>query len=169
MIRKESNGKISCCHGLYFNDKHNTSSREWSLYGIGPRIGIDLLYGIGSCFGVFSTASGALLYGNGSLKTKTFLSDTANADGKGLGGGPLLVTLNNPGSRLSPKVQLLIGADWTSCLCQKYEIYLAAAYEVQFWWTQLRSINSIPQATFVNSPGADLMMQGLTFQLGLGI
>jgi hypothetical protein len=145
-----------------------SAKRRNNFYGIGPRIGLDLRYGIGSCLGVFSTASGALLYGNGSLKTKTFLSDTANADGTGLGGGPLLVTLNNPGSRLSPKVQILIGADWTCCLCQKYEIYLAAAYEVQLWWDQLRSINSIPQATFVNSPGADLMMQGLTLQLGFG-
>ncbi len=125
-------------------------------------------YGIGACLGVFSTASGALLYGDGSLKNKTFLSDTANGDGTGLGGGPSLVTLNNPGSRLSPEAQLLIGIDWTGCFCQKYEIYLAGAYEVQLWWNQLRSINSIPQATFVNSPGADLMMHGLTLQLGCG-
>jgi hypothetical protein len=143
-----------------------SANRRNDFYGAGPRLGIDLYYDIGCCWGVFSTASGALLYGNGSLKTKTFLSDSANSSGTGLGGGPVRVTLNNPGSRLSPQVQLLLGADWRRCFCQKYELYLAAAYEVQLWWNQLRSSNSIPQALFVNSPNSDLTMHGLTLQLG---
>ena len=137
--------------------------RRNNFSGVGPRLGVDLRYGLGSYFGIFSTFSGALLFGDGALKTTTFLSDTLDNNDDPI--GPQLTTLNNPGSRLSSTVQLLLGVDWTYCLRQKYEICLGVGYEVQFWWKQLRSINSIPQALFVNSPAGDLMMQGLTLQM----
>jgi hypothetical protein len=137
--------------------------RRNNFSGVGPRLGVDLRYGLGSCFGIFSTFGGALLFGDGALKTTTFLSDTLDNDDDPI--GPQLTTLNNPGSRLSSTVQLLLGVDWTYCLYQKYEIFLGVAYEAQLWWNQLRSINSIPQALMVNSPAGNLMMQGLTLQM----
>jgi Legionella pneumophila major outer membrane protein precursor len=136
--------------------------------GIGPRVGLDLRFGLGSQFGVFSTLSGALLYGKFNLKNVTFLTDTLDGSGAP-GNGPQVTTIDNSECGFSPTVQMLLGGDWARCFLQKYWIRLGIAYEVQFWWNQMRSNNSIPQILFINTPaGGDLMMHGLTLQAGFG-
>lgn len=141
-------------------------NRRNDFNGIGPRIGVDLRYGFGSHLGVFSAISGALLYGNFDLKTKTFLSDSSN--GGVPGQGPSIVTIENSEKHLSPTVQILLGCDWARCFNQTYWVRFGAGYEVQYWWNQMRSNNSIPQLLFVNTPaGGDLMMHGLTLQASL--
>lgn len=135
--------------------------------GIGPRIGIDLHYGLGSQFGVFGTLSGALLYGNFKLKTTTYLADSLTNNGIA-GNGPQVVSLNNSDNRLSSTTQILVGGDWMRKVYQKYWVRLGVAYEAQLWWNQIRSDNSIPQLLFVNTPaGGDLMMHGLTLQASI--
>ncbi len=141
-------------------------NRQNDFNGIGPRVGVDLHYGFGSHLGIFSILSGALLYGNFDLKTKTFLSDTSNNGVPGQ--GPAIVTLENSGKHLSPTVQILLGGDWRTCFRQTHWFCFGAAYEVQYWWNQMRSDNSITQLLFVNTPaGGDLMMHGLTLRASL--
>ena len=143
-----------------------TVKRRNDFSGIGPSVGVDLRFAFGPQFGIFSTVNGALLYGKFDLKTETFLADTV--DGNGMSTGPQNTTLNNSNHFFSPTVQCVIGGDWIWCLCQNYWVRFGAAYEVQFWWNQMRSNNSITQAIFVNSPaGGDLMMHGLTLQASL--
>jgi len=140
-----------------------TVTRRNNFSGIGPSVGVDLHFALGSQFGIFSSISGALLYGKFHLKTETFLADTV--DGDGVSSGPQDTVLNNSKCFLSPTVQCLLGGEWNKCFCQKYWIRLGIAYEAQFWWNQMRSNNSIPQVLFVNSPsGGDLIMHGLTLQ-----
>jgi hypothetical protein len=138
-------------------------NRRNDFHGIGPLLGIDLRYGLGCHLGLFSVLSGALLYGNFDLKTKFFLSNTSNNGVAGL--GPSIVTIKNSGKHLSPTVQILLGGDWSSYFNQTYCVRFGAAYEVQYWWNQMRSDNSITQLLFVNTPaGGDLMIHGLTLQ-----
>jgi hypothetical protein len=139
-------------------------NRRNNFHGVGPRIGVDVDYRFGACFGLFSTVSGALLVGDGPLQTSTFLSETL--DNQGNPNGPQSTLLSDSGSRVSATMQLLLGIDGTYCFFQKYEVCLGVGYEVQFWWKQLRAVNSIPQILFVNNPEGSLMMQGLTLQVG---
>jgi hypothetical protein len=139
--------------------------RRNDFSGIGPSIGVDLRFAFGPQFGIFSTISGALLYGKFDLKTETDLADTVN---NGMSTGPQNTILNNSNHFFSPTVQFMLGGDWIWCLCQNYSIRFGVAYEAQFWWNQMRSNNSIPQVLFVNSPaGGDLMMHGLTLQASI--
>lgn len=147
-----------------------TAHRRNNFKGIGPRVGVDLKYGFGSHFEVISTISGALLYGNFSLENQMFLSDTSKSGMPGQ--GPETTTLGNSDSRLVPTAQILLGADWVTCFdsCsdQTYWFRLGAAYEVQYWWDQMRSISSIPQLLLANTPSnGDLTMHGLTVQASL--
>lgn len=139
-----------------------TVNRKNNFEGIGPRVGVDLRYGVGSQFGIFSALSGALLYGNFDLKTKTYLTDTSN---NGIPHqGPLAASMTTSDHHMSPTLQILLGVDWSRCIYQKYQIRFGVAYEVQYWWNQLRTNNSIAQALFINCPSGDLMMHGLTVQ-----
>lgn len=140
-----------------------TVNRQNDFNGIGPSVGLDMRFALGSQFGLFGTVSGALLYGKFDLKNEIYITDVLGNEGMSL--GPELTTLNNSEFFVSPTVQILLGGDWTTCLYQTYWIRLGAAYEVQYWWNQMRTNNSVPQALFLNSPSGNLMMHGLTLQV----
>lgn len=143
-----------------------TVKRRNDFSGIGPSVGVDLRFAFGPHFGLFSTVSGALLYGKFDLKTETTLADTL--DNNGMSSGPQNTILNNSKYFFSPTVQCVIGGDWIWCLFQNCCIHCGVAYEAQFWWNQMRSNTSIPQTLFVNSPaGGDLIMHGLTLQASI--
>lgn len=132
--------------------------------GIGPRVGVDLRYALASEFGIFGTISGALVYGKFDIKTTSFLTDTLNGDGDP-GNGPQLTTLGKPEYDMSPTVQILLGADWAQSFNQFYWFRIGVAYEVQYWWDQMKANNSIPQTLSAGAPTkGDLMIHGLTVQ-----
>jgi hypothetical protein len=136
--------------------------RKNDFHAIGPRLGVDLRYGFGSEFGVFGTISGAALYGSLHSKMSLFLSDTAANGGSTGGGGPAMYTFKTSYNTLKPTVQLLIGADWSRCLYQKWMIHLSAGYETQVWWDQFLAVNSFSEEINVGYGFGTLMLQGLT-------
>lgn len=146
-----------------------TAKRQNDFHGLGPSVGTDIRFGFGQ-FGLFSSLSGALLYGDFHLKLTTFLPDTLTKNQPQMpGGGPSTTIIVNSDHFISPMVQMVLGGDWRRSFCRCYEVRLGAAYEVQFWWNQVRSNNSVPQLLFANSTaGGDLTIHGLTVQVGLG-
>jgi len=139
-----------------------TAHRRNDFNGIGPSIGVDMRFALGSQFGVFGGVSGALLYGQFDLMNKIFIADTLNNYYEL--SGPKTINLESSEYFVSPTVQVLLGGDWATCFCEKYWIRLGVAYEVLYWWDQMKSNNSINQTLFVNSPSGNLMMHGLTVQ-----
>ncbi len=137
--------------------------RKNNFHGIGPRLGVDLRYGIGSEFGVFGTISGAALYGRLDMKTSIFLTDTLTNTGA-IGGGSKMFIYRNDWNLLRTTGQLLIGVDWARCLYQKWKIRLGAAYETQIWWNQLFGLYAFTQVLTNIYDFADLWLHGLTVQ-----
>lgn len=140
-----------------------TVDRRNNFNGIGPSIGVDMRFALGSQFGLFGTVTGALLYGKFDLTTVVFISDTLD-NNTNLPIGPKTLPMKTSGCFVSPTVQILLGGDWATCFCEKYGIRLGVAYEVQYWWNQLKTLNSLPQLFFLNCPTGNLMMHGLTVQ-----
>jgi len=119
-------------------------------WGIGPRLGIDGNFHLGSGFSVFGNLATSLLFGIG---------------GEGIP-GTFFEALNAKNSfyELCPNLQMILGLSWGKCFNNEKTFFgLKAGWEANYWWNQyhLRSTAfQLPiQATKENHP---LLLSGLT-------
>lgn len=129
------------------------------FYGIGPSLGVDGSWEFFPHFSLNGGVSGALLYGRFRVNEHPRIaieSDFAS-----------LKVKDSRNNRIRPMVDANIGLDWDTCVCDKYQITIGAAYEVQYWWNQLQA-PATPLVAFINGGSScqgDLMMYGLTLRL----
>ena len=136
------------------------------FWGIGPRVGIDGDWHLGSGFSVFGNIAAALLYGKFNLHEKErFLLGANWPDFPHLVPGIFndLVGIKHSFTELTPNIQLLIGLAWSKCFnSDKTFFSIKAGWETNYWWNQyhLRPlIINLPMLAKENHP---VEMQGLT-------
>lgn len=139
----------------YFLDQlHLKTKTENDFWGIGPQLGMEGKWFLGSCFNLFGSVAGSLLWGDFDVHQKQ--RDTL---------------LNEETYRLSldmhsvvPMTQMQIGIGYETNLCHnRYHIAINTRYEHQYWWNQ----NQMPYFPLPNVYkyrrfGEDLSLQGLT-------
>lgn len=156
-IRQKQNVKI---HGTLTNQHiplilKTTKKNDFS--GIGPSIGVDASWRFCSQWSLFGGISGSLLYG----KIDSSIKPAATI-------GPKVISLDlkdHKKNRLRPNVNLQLGLDWDySCYCDGFQVKLAVAYEMQYWWNQWQCPGSAAGAitTGGRSSQGDLKLQGFS-------
>lgn len=133
-----------------------------SFRGVGPSFGVDAAWEIIPDLNLTSGISGALLYGKFSVSQEPRLAEGLDS---------LTVTLrNNKKNRVVPTVNGNIGVDWDATFCDSFELQVGIGYEIQYWWNQWHIGSSSVGSIFTGGATAhgDLMIQGLTVQLGVG-
>lgn len=137
------------------------NTRKNNFYGVGPSFGFDASWGFCPHWNLSSGICGALLCG----KFDVHEHPSATLD-------PNFIKLdlkNSKKGRLRPTVDATIGIDWDACVCDRFQIKVGVAYEVQYWWNQWQAPSSVRGSLIDGGSSAqgDLMMHGLTAQLAV--
>jgi len=129
--------------------------------GVGPKVGIDSRYAFSNGLSVKGNLAASFLYGNANYPVSQFIEEpigTVFADS----------TVKFKEQKIIPAIQLLVGIDWSTCICDQYLVTLGAGYEVQYFAHTWRNQNSYIQDIYVTDAGyGDLMFQGLTVDLSV--
>lgn len=152
-------GNFGSPNQFFINSTVNEINR---FSGAGPKVGFYSEYNFFKCFSLISNFSTALLYGFSHNPTTTFIDNLTEE----------VVETNSRFDfhqrQIVPTVQMLIGLQWDRCFCSCYEVSLALAYELQYFWNTWRNQNSTTQTIFITDAGyGDLMFQGITAELAL--
>lgn len=132
--------------------------------GVGPRLGVNTSWDIGSGFAVLLNADVSLLSGWFSLKTvagpQTDVLDF-----------PIALDSHEKFNQLVPSLDILLGLGWQRCLShERYKLSFKAGYEIQYWWNQFqrRMFSALGPSDLelsIRTPN-DLAFRGLTFNAG---
>lgn len=130
--------------------------------GVGPSFGVESAWTFFENFNLTSGIGGALLYG----KFDTSINPQIIIDTNSIN----VELKNNKKNRLRPVVDARIGLDWSSCLWDSFNFVIGVSYEVQYFWNQWQVPSSVGSGLITGGNGSqgDLMLQGLTVDLGFG-
>lgn len=141
-------------------------SRKNDFWGVGPTVGIDASLKFCSHWSLFGGFSGSLLYGKFHVKSITNLGEGFD----GSSSGPKSITLKNKKRHhLRPNMDAYFGVGWDYCFCEKFQLQLGVAYEMQYWWNQWQVPGDLVGALVTSGIAnqGDLMMHGLTARVGV--
>lgn len=121
------------------------------MWGIGPRIGLNTRWVLGHCnVGFLANFSGSIIWEDFQPLSKTHF---VNPDGT----TPAISRITAHEQDLNPVVEVFLGFDWGRCFNQKVYFNIAAGYEMQYWWDQMKASNF-----FETNPSNALNLHGLT-------
>lgn len=115
--------------------------------GIGPKAGCDFDFALGGGFGVATHASTALLFGTMQSKTQI---DLTVVDGD----AQKLKVQDDKRCVVVPNLDLRLGLDYTSCLCNHGKIRVEGGYWVKHYFSSVNEIHMISgrdNANYVNN------------------
>lgn len=130
-----------------------------NFWGIGPRAGVEGTWFFGKRFSLFGVVDGALLWGHFDTKNKEKL-ETPSGDVPSL-------SVHDDFHRLSPNVQMMLGASWDSNLSNDmFHLTIKLGYEFQYWWRQNQFINEQQVSFFgLQHESKDLSINGATLDV----
>ena len=157
---------------IYSNEPFSDSSWHQhfisNYWGVGPRLGFNSDWKIGSGFEFFGNFASALLFGS-NYGEKALCSVFVGAE-------PLVSRLQadlyrkHGKTRIVPAIQMMIGLGWNDCFnwnCHDYYIDLSAAWEVNYYWNFQNFLNNQAiQAAYVHPTSLEL--GGLTASATVG-
>ncbi|MEM7174875.1 MAG: Lpg1974 family pore-forming outer membrane protein [Chlamydiota bacterium] len=132
----------------FSNAVMKTKSRFW---GVGPQLGLNGNWYLGSGFNFYGIFRAALLYGQAkAINRGNALDNTNEQQGKRL-------TRHNV-YRVRPMASGAVGLEWSRCFCHWLFFSIHLGWEMQYWWQQWE----IP---FINDfkPKGDLSLGGIDF------
>lgn len=144
---------------------------ENDYWGVGPRIGADLLFHANDQFGVFGKLSTSLLYGK--FEVREHVHTLAPGNGVMLP-VPFMVNIDKHFYRLRPEIEAALGIQWETDVNRgRDHVALSLSYETLYWFNQNQLIK-VPVSSFGSPTGMaaidfesqdkDLGMQGVTFK-----
>jgi hypothetical protein len=137
------------------------NKKKNNFHGVGPSLGFDASWEFYSGCNLTSGVCAALLCGKFDAKDSPFATQEPISIG--------ISVSETKKCRVRPTVDMDIGLDWCTCVCDKYGVMIGVSYEAQYWWNQWQVPNSVVGSILNGgtSPQGDLMMQGLTLELAL--
>jgi len=127
-----------------------------NFYGIGLSFGTDMMWTFAPHWNLSSGLSGAMLYSRSHFANKPIIISKPIT-------GPITVevdVVNKKARRLRPMLDAFVSLDWDTCFCEN-RVDISIGYEMQYWWNQWNTSNSLVDGLFSNAHG-DLMLHGLT-------
>lgn len=132
----------------YPNHSFRGKSRWW---GVGPKASMTGHWFFGPGFSLYGILSGALLYGEFTIRHKVDAIDTRIIVGRQTG-----FDGRDDFYRLRPMTQLAIGLEWSRCFMDWFFFSIHAGWETQYWWDQFEMF-TLSDLT----PEGDLSFTGL--------
>lgn len=154
-----TSGFISSLGGFFQN------YQKYTWWGVGPSIGFETRWNLGSNFFFHYDAFGDITYGPSTMRTATFA--------KRVTAGPPTLTyqaqeaaVQNSMSQFAPSMRYLIGIDYKYLFhSEKTQLNLEIAYETQYYFNIIRTV--VPEGSFRSENGAGFGIQGLVLQAGI--
>lgn len=133
--------------------------RKNHFYGVGPRVGTSLSYTFWDDFRLISDFNTAFLVGVIHSKNKVKITPAATN------------VFKEPEENLRrgrPMLSASIGIEWNSCLCNCYNVSLAASYQYQYFFSQWHSTSNLLNDVITGEGSyGDLSLQGLSLTGGI--
>jgi len=134
--------------------------------GVGPKVGVNSIWGLGCGLGFFARADAALAYGKFDICQKETVTFSENSEER-----TFLNIKCNEFHMVRPIVDLILGVRWDTpinrdafCCQSRYHLYLEAGWELIYFFGQnmlMRFTDDINAGANVTVQG-DLATQGLT-------
>lgn len=142
-----------------------TSERN-DFRGIGPSIGIDASWLFCSEWSLSGGISAAVLYGKFESPLRLTIS-TIPIKPKMPPVSSTIAIKSDKRYRLRPNVNAYLGIDWNSSWCDRFQVKVGLAYEMQYWWNQWQVPGNVIDlfTSGAKASQGDLMLHGLTFRV----
>jgi hypothetical protein len=129
----------------------NKVSFEQSSWGIGPRLGLDTVWGCWKHVGLFANVAASALWSGFDAEAKSY-------DTQPLGGyaNRLIADQENNTHSIVPVLQMEIGGQFDWVFCNQYRFLMQAGWESQVWFFQNQHSSVIADTS--------LILQGLTIK-----
>lgn len=144
-----------------FSSQTNNLNKFW---GVGPRMGLNTDWKLGSCgFALFGNFASALLFGG----CFDALYDNEEAE---FGEDNTHITTPSSRAQIAPMLQMAFGLGWNKCFnysCHDYYVNLDAAWELNYYWNLPNLFQWQGNQANYSFP-ASLDMAGLTLRANFG-
>lgn len=127
------------------------------MFGVGPRLGLNTRWVLGSCnFAFLGNIAASLLWENFHPSSSIYYLDEQGLP-------PTITKIHGNQQQLNAVAEAFLGFDWGHCFRNGTYLNLAAGYEMQYWWDQNKTTSQIQFLQGNNS----LNMHGLTTSIRL--
>ncbi|MBM3194744.1 MAG: hypothetical protein FJZ60_03160 [Chlamydiae bacterium] len=139
--------------------------QKYTWWGVGPSIGFETRWNLGSNFFFHYDAFGDVTFGPSTMRTATF-SKRVIIGPPSLTYQPQEAAVQNIMSQFAPSMRYLIGIDYKYLFHSKQmQLNLEIAYETQYYFNVIRTL--VPEGSFRSENGAGFGIQGLVLQAGI--
>jgi hypothetical protein len=159
MTDSTTQGYISSLGGFFQNYQKIT----W--WGVGPCVGFNTRWDLGSHFYFVMDGYGAITYGNSTSRTATF-SKRVNVVTGNISYIAQEAAVQNLMNQFAPSMRYLIGINYCYLAQgEESQVNFQIAYETAYYFNLIRTIN--PEGAFRSENGAGYGIQGLVLQAGV--